>query len=385
MNITIIKPFENSITQRGNRIPLLAKTLINSGHKITYITSNFYHAEKRFFSKKEIFNVKKRNEYKIIFLSVPGYNANYSLSRIITHKIFAIKSLIYLMSNQSPDFVIIASQPPELLFSVAITKPIKKFDTIIDVIDIWPDAFPQKNILYLFFYIYCNFLQYFSLPFQKNYVYTSPKFLDWIKRYKKNSKTKFITLGYDSERWKDFKPIKTIESNKKIVYVGNLAQTINLYPLIDGIKNFENWNLTIIGGGDRLQEIKRYVKRKNIKNVFFTGFVAKDKLPTLLKEYDITTIPMIHGTLPNKLFDSIGSYRPILSFGDNDTTRFVNENKIGWAIPFKKNNVINFLQKIDDAEIIEKSNNIEKIRKEYSKNRLLKSYLKYIEELSNKL
>jgi len=201
MNITIITPSENSLTKRGNRLPFLADLLVKSGHNVRYISSNFYHGEKRSFSKKEISEATKEKRYDQIFFSVPGYQSNYSLLRTITHQIFAIKVFFYLISNPSPDLVIIPSRPPEMIFTVTMTKFLKRYKMILDVSDIWPDAFPSRDLFYIFFSIYCNFFQYLSIPFQKYFVFTSPMFLKWVQRYQKKCKPQFITLGFDKDRW----------------------------------------------------------------------------------------------------------------------------------------------------------------------------------------
>lgn len=381
MNIEIISPFENSLTKRGNRHPFLADLLMKSGYNVKYISSNFYHAEKRTLSKKEINIIKKQKNYKQIFFSVPGYKSNYSLSRIITHQIFSLKLFLYLISHPAPDLIIIPSRPPELIFFVTYAKFLKGFRVVIDVRDIWPEGYPKRDILYIFFYIYCNLLQYFSVPSQKNFVYTTPFFLKWINRYKNNCKPKFITIGYDQNRWNDNKPLKKIGKEKKIVYIGNITQTMNFYPLIDGIKEFNNWSLTIIGGGDKLIETKKYIDNNNIKNVFFTGFIDKNLLPSLIKKFHISVIPFYKSGMPNKLFDSIGSYRPILAFGNNDTSKFVENNDIGWKIGFNKNDVVGFLCNIKNNEIIKKSNNIKRIREKYSKEYLYTKYVDYIQKL----
>jgi hypothetical protein len=209
-------------------------------------------------------------------------------------------------------------------------------------------------------------------------VYTSPGFLSWIYKYQKKCTPQFITLGYDTNRWKKNKQIKKLGKEKKIFYIGNIDQTINLIPLINGIKDFKDWSLTIIGGGDIFEETKRYVFDNHIGNVFFLGFVKMNEVPLILEEFHISAIPFIKATLPNKLFDSIGSYKPILAFGDNDTTKFVKKHQIGWTLSFDENEVKKFLEEIIDKDILRKSNNIKKIRKQFSKDFLYVKYLDYI-------
>ena len=103
-----------------------------------------------------------------------------------------------------------------------------------------------------------------------------------------------------------------------------------------------------------------------------------------MEEFHISSIPFAQSGMPNKLFDSIGSYRPILAFGKNDTTEFVKKNKIGWVLPFNDKKVKKFLKEINNIDILKKSENIKKIRKKYSKEYLYSNYLNYIYNIFNK-
>lgn len=380
MKIYIISPTENILTMRGNRHPFLANEIIKNGHEIIYFSSNFYHAEKRKFSKKEI--QESKSKFVNYFIDVPGYKTNLSIMRFITHIVFSIKVFFSLLLKEKADIIIIPSRPPELIFAINILRLIKKTTVIIDVRDVWPDAFPGGGFKKLMFSFYCNIFQYTSLPFLSNYVYTSPMFLKWIERYRRKKKmTLFVTLGFDESRWKNIKKIHSIEKVIKIVYIGNIAQTMNFNPLIEGLLRNEHYFLHIIGEGDGIEKIKEIIRKKNIKNIELRGYIEKEKIPEILKEYHISVIPMVKGTLPNKLFDSIASNIPVLAFGENDTTKFVNENGIGWSVPFDNNEVDKFLKNLSKKEIFEKSQSIAKIRYKYSKEYLYKEYIRFIESI----
>jgi len=382
--IVMVIPFENVMTQRGNRTTTFAEFLFEKKHKVYFVTTNFYHAEKRIFNKKIVNENITKTPYSLIVLNNIGYKKNISIRRIISHFSFSIKSFFTLLKIKNDiDVIIIPSRPPDLIFCVNIFAKIFNKKIIVDVSDIWPDSFPGNGVKKMIFTIYCNLFQYLSLPFIKNYVYMSYNFNKWIQKYRKSVNSIFIPLGYEEERWKNFDTIKEIKGNVKIIYIGNISQIINLYPLLEAIKRINKYELSIVGGGDKLNEVKKYCEKNNIPNVKFYGFIPRNKIQNIIIKHHLSVIPMIGyaGTLPNKLFDSIASYRPIISFGNNDISNFVEKFKIGWKVDYSTEKVIEYLKNISEKEIIIKSENIKNIRNDYSRKKMYHYYEKFINNL----
>ena len=251
---------------------------------------------------------------------------------------------------------------------------------ILDVSDIWPDDFPVNDFRKLLFKVYCNIFLYPSLKCIVNYAYTAPNYLRWIKRYNKEFNAIFIPLGFNKDRWDECKPIEEVTTPISLVYVGNINEKINLYPILKVLKSTNKYTLTIIGVGDRLADVKRFVNENKINNVFFTGYLSKQDVVKVFNKSHISLIPLVGEGIPNKLFDSLGAYRPILAFGENDTSKFILKHDIGWKVPYDERELIKFLDNLKVEDIIEKSKNISKIRNKYIKEELC---LKFVNLLRN--
>jgi glycosyltransferase involved in cell wall biosynthesis len=76
--------------------------------------------------------------------------------------------------------------------------------------------------------------------------------------------------------------------------------------------------LILLGTGQEKENLMRYVKGKEINNVYFLDFVNKHTVPTFLKQMDVLFIGLKKASLfrfgisPNKIFDYMMSSRPIL-------------------------------------------------------------------------
>jgi len=380
----IITPFESKLTKRGTRFPTLAWIFSKNGYSVEYITSNFDHSKKNHFNRQYIKKISKKLPYTLKVINILGYRRNISIFRSISHLQFVLKTYLYLNKNiKLRQIILIPSRLPELIWVCALIKKKKKIKLVLDISDIMPDAFPkEKRIRRKIFEIYCNIFQRKSLCAFDKFVYTSMNFRKWLNRYSSPNDSVFIPLGFDEKRWESMKVLKSCDFGNviNIVYIGDLTSNIDIFPIINSIKNKNNIQFTIIGGGDYISLVKKYVQNNRIKNIAFTGFVDPNEVPNYMKKQHLSVIPMRLDTIPNKLFDSIAAYLPVLVLGKNDTSRFVKQYNIGWELSFNETEISTFFNNLTKNEIIEKSNNIRKIRNEFSKDKLYKEFIKYVSE-----
>lgn len=381
--IIIISPTESVLTKRGNRHPVLAEKLACEGYEVLYLTTDFYHAEKRRFAKEEIRNALKSIPYKIKFFRSISYDSNISINRFIGNIKSAFSMFLFLLKHgQKADVLLIPSRPPEFVFVASLLKRLKGLSVIVDVRDVWPDGLPLKDKWsHKVFWNYCNLVYFLSAKPGSIYVYTAPGFLNWIKKFGAESHSSFIPIGFDGDRWQCCTVLKDADLGPVInlVYVGDLARTMNIAPIFQAVAGHNRFTLTFIGGGEQLDEIKSAVKKTNVSNIFFKGFIPKDQVVVELQHMHVTVIPMdAKYVMPNKLFDALGSFRPVLVFGENDAASFVEENNIGWSLPFAKDAAMDFLEGLTTKDILVKSENISKIRGLYTKEFLYKGFMELI-------
>ena len=221
-----------------------------------------------------------------------------------------------------------------------MVKVIKRCRAVLDIRDIWPDALVIPNaIKFSLFKWYCNFYLKLSLNKFDPFVHISPSFVKWLHRYAPKTESKFIPLGFDASRWKSTTfQNKMIEGKQiRLVCVGLLQYQIDVMPVLKAMKNRNQFHFTIVGddgAGERYNEVISYINEHQMENVTIIGTVPPNVMADYLDNQDIGVIPMISDSIPNKVFDYIGAFLPILALGDFDTARFVIDNGIGLSVPF---------------------------------------------------
>lgn len=377
--IIIISQTESFLTKRGQRHPDLAKYLIQEGREILYVSSNFYHAEKRFFSKEEINSVEDfGGSISHQFIEVPPYFSNVGLSRVKSNLAFAIRANNLLRDDiQRSDAVIVASRPVETIYFLARLKKKHHFSLVMDVRDIWPDAFNIASATkrYLF-RVYCNFFLKGSVKKYDKFLYTCPSFLSWIQRYSNKGDAYFSPLGYDKSRFKNQVLISPRSHNKdsiRLVVIGLMQRQLNIIPLIKALEDFPNLSLDIYGddgSGELFQEVLKASRKAKHKNVNVHGQIPPNEVPEILGKFDIGVVPMdAEHAFPNKVFDYIALSLPILAMGNNDVSRFVISEKVGWHSSFDVLGIKETLELITKSSEVynESAKNIFSIRSAYGR------------------
>jgi len=129
------------------------------------------------------------------------------------------------------------------------------------------------------------------------------------------------------------------KGKKVIIYQGavNVGRGIEL--IIDSMSYTENWIFLIVGGGDKEKELRNYVDKKGLTDkVVFTGRLHFTELwnYTNIADVGISLEENLglnyYYALPNKLFDYIQAYVPILSSDLPEIQRIVQEYGLGRVI-----------------------------------------------------
>jgi len=386
----LIGPTESVLTKRGNRFPNFADYLVEENQDIIYYTSNFYHAEKRFFNGNEIKEAKEETIYELNVLNVLAYYNNVSPRRVFSNFFFSLKLFfILLFKVRKSDKILLPSRPVELIYFMSLLKRIKGVSIYLDIQDIWPDALEIKNKKKKkVFELYCNT---YLKPALKHYTHTlhvAPSFNNWLKRYSKNTPSVFVPLGWENARWKNIKKTQHNSKDKTIylVCVAQLQHQIDVMPILQAINNQKQFHFTIIGEdgkGERYNEVMDYINKNEMSNVKIIGKVQRDEMKLHLKDKTIGILPMITSAIPNKIFDYLAAKLPILVLGENDSADFVKNNKIGWSCPYNSEALQKILLSLTKDDIQNKLEQVNQIRANYSRNHLHKKLGEIIIECNN--
>ncbi|GAB5046713.1 glycosyltransferase family 4 protein [Thermodesulfovibrio sp. TK110] len=211
-----------------------------------------------------------------------------------------------------------------------------------------------------------------------------------IDNFKINEKK--ISVVHDAVRNEWFK-IKKDHENSYICYTGSLYQWKGVDILISAMKYLPDEKLLIIGGGDRLNELKKLVMEEDISNrVIFTGYVPHSLIPEYLSKAKIAVLPNVaegpsQFSSPLKLFEYMAAGIPIVA-SDLPVFKEVLQNE-ETAIFFETGNpkaLADAIKKVlDSKELAEKlSKNAKKNAENYTyEKRAEKIYIALMEIFKN--
>jgi len=136
----------------------------------------------------------------------------------------------------------------------------------------------------------------------------------------------------------------------KLLYVGGVGAHYEMYLLCEMIQNLLGFELTICTRKSQWQQNrKNYASllNRNITVVHNTN----NNLEKLYNECDIAVLfvrPQVYRqfAVPFKLFEYIGHGKPILASAGTMAGQIVEENGIGWAVPYSKESIKNFFHHI---------------------------------------
>lgn len=377
MRVLIVAPYSQTPEEKGNQrfnyiADLLGKDKRNN---VELIMSSFSHKMKKQKNTKD--NEIKKLNYKVTFIYEPGYEKNISLKRFYSHYILSKNLKKYLEKlNYIPDVIYCSVPILDCAKTIGKYTQGKNVRFIIDVQDLWPEAFRMVfNIPILSKIIF--------LPFEKeaNSIYknaddivaVSETYLNRAcKVNTKKKHTEVVFLGTDLEKFDSFKE-KINDKGKndkiKICYIGTLGHSYNIKKVIDAMCVLKdkykenNVEFIVMGDGPLKKEFELYNKNKKAECKFL-GRLPYNEMVKKLCECDIAINPIKKksaASIINKVGDYAATGLPVINTQESQEYRnIVEKYNIGYNCDGDN--------EYDIAEKIEKLIKDEQLRKEMGKN-----------------
>ena len=330
MDIVIISEFCGDFTYTDNdRFLYLDKMLATTENcQVEIITSSFRHETKKHRRQSVV-----EWPFKITFIEEPGYPRNICLKRFYSHHIWGKEVAKYLVGREKPDVVYCAI--PSLTGANMVAKYCEKnhIRFVIDVQDLWPEAFMMVlNIPLISKLIFAPFTALANGAYKRADAICAVSDTYCQRALKVNHKVKTTTtvfLGTDLDTFDHYAEespiIKKGINEIWIAYCGTLGSSYDLTCVLDALEIINDARICfiIMGDGPKQAEFESYAKQKRIKCVF-TGRVPYNEMCCLLKSCDITINPIAHNaaqSIINKHADYAASGLPIISTQENEEYR----------------------------------------------------------------
>lgn len=398
MDIVIVSQYLRNIEcfeSNNSRFVYLAKLFAKSDeNNVEIITSDFNHIKKEKFNK-----VGELTGIKITACHEPGYPKNVCLKRFNSHKKLSKNIKEYLEKRKKPDIIYCA------IPSLAVGKTVAKYAEkngirfIIDVQDLWPEAFKMVfNIP-----IISNII-FYPMKREADYIYARADDIVAVSETycnralmvnKKVGQGLSVFLGTDLKYFDKCAEKNKVEFNDnmvRIAYIGTLGHSYNIPIVIDAIrylndKGINNLKFIIMGDGPLKEKFESYAREKQI-DAEFLGRLEYAKMVGTLCSCDIAINPISRGaaqSIINKVGDYAAAGIPVVNTQENNEYRnLVEEYKIGFNC--ENNNSNDLAEKINILWNDEKSrkefgnNNRKLAEKKFNRNRTYNEIVKLMEK-----
>lgn len=369
MDIVIISDFPGSFEGKDNDRFVYLINMIKDKHDVELITSDFNHGKKKHFE-----SVPEVDGYKLTMLHELSYPKNVCLKRFRAHKVWADNVIKYLKKRKKPD--VVYSAVPPFLAANYVAKYCNKngIRFIIDVQDLWPEAFQMVfNVPVISSIIFAPFKAIANGVYKRadDIVAVSQTYVDRALSVNKKCKEGHsVFLGTnlsDFDRNVKENPVTTKPSGEIWMgYCGTLGSSYDLTTVFDAMRIIEQKGLKtpkfiVMGKGPREAEFKEKAEGLNVE---FTGMLPYARMCGLLAACDFVINPITHNaaqSIINKHADYAAVGLPVINTQEcKEYKDLVSDKNMGFNIPNS------------DAEsmaekIIELCNN-PKLRKEMGRN-----------------
>ncbi len=285
----------------GNgRFHYIAERVSGSSANVEVVTSTFSHSLK----KQRVITAERVSSinYRLTMLYEPGYQQNVSLRRLLSHRVFANNLREYLAKRRRPDVVYCSVPSLDAAQVAADYSKEHGIRFIIDVQDLWPEAFSM-----VFHVPVVSDALLYPLRRQAEYVYSAADDIIAVSETYANRALRVnprcesghtVFLGTELSRFdalaKQNRPDREINEEIWLAYVGTLGHSYDLGIVIDSLRIVKNKcrvKFVVMGDGPLRSRFETQARELGV-DAWFTGRLEYGKMVGLLSVCDIAVNPI---------------------------------------------------------------------------------------------
>lgn len=260
---------------------------------------------------------------------------------------FAVSSVCKLRKTGTIDVVITTTPPALVSMAGWILAKVKRAKLVYDVRDIWPDVALEMNEFTKTstYYGVFRFIRDFMLRHADLVTAVSDGKTNKLKEYAPYKRIVKIPNGFDIHFLES--PLNhalyekiAVKNQFVCVYTGNLGLAQGLRQLLYLAERVKENGLAVsfrlYGRGAEEQELKEYVRKHRLDNVYFEGCIEHEDIYTVLRAADISFVPLVNedlkDSIPTKIYEALGAGCPVLLAAEGDAVNVLKETGFGIAV-----------------------------------------------------
>lgn len=308
--------------------PRLVLDFLSQYYETTLLTADFNHSAKSY-DNSLIKGVRK--------IHVPPYKGTFSISRVWSHMIFALK-VTKLIKKEKPELLYVCL-PPNLsgLRSAKLGKKLKA-KVVVDIVDIWPNYNSAKNGMMKVIHNTWKGLRDKTVRITDSVILECELYRTFVDDQTKcivvplAKRENAVNAGYSKE-----------ENNSLIIgYLGAFSHSYDFDSLIEIASKLKKWSprLEIIGEGERKQQILEMIDKVGIEYKDYGAIYDETKKKEIMTRWHLGYNGYVEKAIVGQSYKSIEYLScsvPLLNSLKADTWELVKSRKIGYN--FVSNNL----------------------------------------------
>lgn len=321
----------------GTRHYDFSKELVKRGHKITIFASSFHYSRHKELKLNKNEKYKTENINGINFVWIKTFSHQKNDWRRVLNMISYMWRACWIgrritKVNQNidkPDIIMGSSVHLLAVLSAYCLSKYYKAKFIMEVRDLWPQTlidigrFKKNNPIIMIL----RLLEKFLYKKAEKIIVLMPLAGNYISALGiNNKKIIWISNGVDLSKFSETEKDRKNSKYFKIMYLGAHGKANALDIILEAAKKIQEERCSeikflFIGDGPEKQNLIKYSRNSNLKNVEFRDSVSKKEVSATLAEADILIISHSgaslykYGISPNKLFDYMATRKPIILAG----------------------------------------------------------------------
>ena len=328
----------------------LCRHLHTAGHDVVWWTSSFDHVQKRQLGA----SVRSPGGVAMRLLPSPGYQKNFGFARLFDHAVLGWRFWRQAIHTpERPDAIWCSYPPMETAVAAACIGKRLGVPVVMDVRDLWPDAFldalpaPARGLARLALLPYFK-ASAFALRSATGLVGVTEPYLEWALQRAGRTRGRFdrcFPMGYP-----DFSVERAAASGANanwarlgvspgdfnICFFGTLGLQFDIDTVLRAAallaQRGSSARFILCGGGSALEGYRQ--RAAGMANVLFPGFVDVPEIKALMELSCIGLAPYrdienFRLNVPNKVFEYAAGSLPVLSGVDGEVGRLLRAQRIG--------------------------------------------------------
>jgi colanic acid biosynthesis glycosyl transferase WcaI len=312
----------------------LAEDLARSGHCVTVLTSRPSHNALLLDEGRDSDAIQRYpSDVSVERLRNPFARWLGVLPKLLEYAWFSLWVLLRVASARGVDVCIVSSNPPLLALPVGLIGRVKRFVTIYDLQDLFPDSAVAAGVISHFSVLYrmLRWLERLTYGTADCSVTICQSYEQHVRETAPMARVQIIPNWVDTNTMQPvpkernvFSRTAKLDGRFVVLYAGTIGFLQDMQVLLEAaslLRDVRDIIFVIVGDGPQKEEAAREAQNLGLRNCVFYGFQPHELVPHVYSAGDVGVIPMRPRSdpMPSKTWSIMACARPVIASVDLDS------------------------------------------------------------------